>query len=91
MFPRLSIVTSTVVTSSPLARVMGVALKGTFLRRQQEGDSSWQGVTRHPHINRWLRSSVVKCISASEELGYRQMVLIYGHRSFGEKVSSEAN
>ena len=64
MFPRVSIVTSKVVTSSPeaMARVMGVALKGTFLRRQQEGDSSWQGVTRHPHINRWLRSSVVKCI-----------------------------
>lgn len=69
---------------------MGIAFWGTFLRQIQQEWWQLAGCHKDPHINGRLRSSVMKCIQL-EEPGYRQMVLIYMHRSFWEKVRSEAN
>ena len=65
VFPRLSIVTSKVVTSPPprpWREWWAWSRGGHSLGAYRNGDSSLQGITRHPHIKGRLRSSVVKCI-----------------------------
>lgn len=69
----------------------GHSLGGTILRHQQE----WWQLLAGCHkgsSHQWAAQKFShEMYSASEEPGYRQMVLIYMHRSFWEKVSSEAN
>ena len=74
-----------------MAREMGVASRGTFLRHLQEW---WQLLAGHHKTSshQWAAQKFSReMYSASEQLGYRQMVSIYRHRSFWEKVNSEAN
>ena len=74
-----------------MARVMGVVSRGTFLRRLQEW---WQLLAGHHKASSHQGAAQKfsrEMYSASKQLGYRKMVLIYRHRSFWENVSDETN